>query len=172
MAYGCWLTAAGFLPMHTIRLRGPWQLEPVFRYVRREDGSFERQNGDLPAARLQMPADWAEALGADFLGRVRYVRTFNSPPGLRSSARVWLVVEPPRSYARVTMVDETLGTVAAEGPAQRFDITHRLSSHNRLEIFVDHPEPAVVESGVAAGVDAVLGVGGLVGEVRLEIEEG
>ena len=126
--------------MHTIRLRGPWQLEPVFRYVRRADGGFERQESGLPAAtRMQMPADWGAALGADFLGRVRYVRTFNAPPGLQPDERVWLVVEPQRSLARVVMVEETLGEVAAEGPPQRFDITHRLSPHNRLEIFVDHP---------------------------------
>lgn len=156
--------------MHTIRLRGPWQLEPVFRYVRREDGGFERQEHGLPGAtRMQMPADWGATLGSDFLGRVRYVRTFNAPPGLQPEERVWLVVEPQRSLARVMMVDETLGEVASNGPPQRFDITHRLSSHNRLEIFVDHPALVDLEkSGIGGGE---LGSGGLVGEVRLEIEE-
>jgi len=157
--------------MHTIRLRGPWQLEPVFRYVRRADGRFERHENGLPAAaRMQMPADWGAALGGDFLGRVRYVRTFNAPPGLQPEERVWLVVEPQRSLARVVMVDETLGEVRADGPAQRFDITHRLSSHNRLEIFVDHP--ALVDlDGDGEGGGGEWEPGGLVGEVRLEIEE-
>lgn len=155
--------------MHTIRLRGPWQLEPVFRYVRRADRGFARQESELPAAtRMQVPADWGAALGSDFLGRVRYVRTFNAPPGLQPDERVWLVVEPQRSLARVVMVDEMLGEVQAEGPLQRFDITHRLSSHNRLEIFVDHPAPLDLD-GVGEGGD--LEPGGLVGEVRLEIEE-
>jgi hypothetical protein len=157
--------------MHTIRLRGPWKLEPVFRYVPRADGGYDRlADGLPPAARMQVPADWSAAWGGDFLGRVRYVRTFNSPPGLQPDERVWLVVEPQRSEARVVMLEDTLGVVAAEGPPQRFDITHRLSPHNRLEIFVDHPAIVSGWSGVQGG--ATLPPGGLVGEVRLEIEEG
>ncbi len=107
------------LPMHTIRLRGPWQLEPVFRYVLRTDGGFERSEESLPAAtKQQMPGDWSAALGGDFLGRVRYVRPFNAPPGLMPDERVWLVVEPQRSQARVMMSEETLGDVSADGPPQ------------------------------------------------------
>lgn len=156
--------------MHTIRLRGPWQLEPVFRYVRLSDGGFDRVTDDLPAAaRMHVPADWSAALGGDFLGRVRYVRTFHAPPGLVFDERVWLVVEPQRSVARVVLVEETLGIVAVGGPAGRFDITHRLLPTNRLEIFVDHP---AMEDGRIVGSDAELSLaGGLVGEVRLEIEE-
>jgi hypothetical protein len=119
---------------------------------------------------MQVPADWSAAWGGDFLGRVRYVRTFNSPPGLQPDERVWLVVEPQRSEARVVMLEDTLGVVAAEGPPQRFDITHRLSPHNRLEIFVDHPAIVSGWSDVQGG--ATLPPGGLIGEVRLEIEEG
>ncbi len=157
--------------MHTIRLRGPWQLEPVFRYVPREDGGYERLADGLPAAaRMHVPADWSGAFGGDFLGRVRYVRTFNSPPGLQPDERVWLVVEPQRSEASVMMSEESLGVVKADGPPLRFDITHLLSPQNRLEVFVDHPviaEGRTTESGAAS-----LPPGGLVGEVRLEIEEG
>lgn len=156
--------------MHTIRLRGPWQLEPVFRYVRRDDGGFERRDDGLPPpARMQMPADWREAFGGDFLGRVRYRRTFHAPPGLQFDERVWLVVEPQRSTARVLLLEETLGVVRAEGPLGRFDITHRLLPTNRLEILVDHP---ALDEGSIVGSDAELSItGGLVGEVRLEIEE-
>ena len=156
--------------MHTIRLRGPWQLEPVFRYVRRADGELARSDHSLPsAAKQQMPADWSAVLGDDYLGRVRYVRPFNAPPGLVPEERVWLVVEPQRSEARVMLSEETLGVVTAEGPAARFNITHLLSAHNRLEIFVDHP---LVVEGHAMTDDAESPApGGLVGEVRLEIEE-
>jgi hypothetical protein len=105
--------------------------------------------------------------GENFWGRVRYVRTFHAPPGLQFDERVWLVVEPQRTIARVVLVEETLGVVEARGPAQRFDITHRLSPDNRLEIFVDHP---AVEDDTTLD-SATLAPGGLVGEVRLEIEE-
>jgi len=156
--------------MHTIRLRGPWQLEPVVRYVPRADGRYDRHDHDLPkAAKMKMPADWGAVFGNDFLGRVRYVRTFHTPPGLVPEERVWLVVEPQRSAARVVMLEETLGVVAADSPPQRFDVTHRLSPRNRLEIFVDHP--ALNEGRSIAGDPASLPPGGLVGEVRLEIEE-
>ncbi|MGD9632063.1 MAG: hypothetical protein AB7G28_25060 [Pirellulales bacterium] len=156
--------------MHTIRLRGPWQLEPVFRYVRRHDGGFERVERDLPAAtRMHVPGDWNTALGNDFLGRVRYVRTFHAPPGLQFDERVWLVVEPQRSLARVVLVEESLGVVTAAGPDGRFDITHRLSPTNKLEIFVDHP--AIEEDCTTSGTVELSLPGGLVGEVRLEILE-
>ena len=155
--------------MHTIRLRGPWQLEPVYRYVPRTGGGYEQVEDGLPAsAKLQMPADWSAVCGADFLGRVRFVRPFNSPPGLQPDERVWLVVEPQRSQARVMMSEELLGTVGPDGAAGRFDITHLLSPHNRLEIFVDHP---VVDGEQHAGTGNDRLPGGLVGEVRLEIEE-
>lgn len=153
--------------MHTIRLRGPWQLKPVFRYVRRGDGGFERREDGLPAAtKMHIPADWSAAFGQDFWGRVRYLRTFHAPPGLQYDERVWLVVEPQRSEARVVLVEDTLGIVSAGGPTQRFDITHRLSPTNTLEIFVEHPpsESEAVESESQLP-------GGLIGEVRLEIEE-
>lgn len=156
--------------MHTIRLRGPWQLEPVFRYVQRADGGVERSTESLPSAtRMHVPADWSAALGDGFLGRVRYVRTFHAPPGLQFDERVWLVIEPQRSLARIVMLDETLGVVAADGSPRQFDITHRLSPENRLEIFVDHP--ATTDGEPIASLPASLPAGGLVGEVRLEIEE-
>jgi len=157
--------------MHTIRLRGPWQLEPVFRYVLRADGGYDRHADGLPeAARMKVPADWGAVLGNDFLGRVRYVRTFHAPPGLQFDERVWLVVEPQRSEARVVLLEDTLGVVRADGPPQRFDVTHLLGPRNRLEVFVDHP--GLVEGRSTVGDPASLPPGGLIGEVRLEIDEG
>ena len=154
--------------MHTIRLRGPWQLEPVSRYVPCGDGRHERRDDDLPpATKMIMPADWSDAFGPEFCGRVRYVRVFHAPPGLVPEERVWLVVEPQRSHARVMMAEEALGTVAADGPPGRWDITHRLGETNRLEIFVDHP--ALDDAQLASSDPST--PGGLVGEVRLEIDE-
>src|SRR3990172_10837531 len=98
--------------MHTIRLRGPWQLEAVQRFVRRADGEFDRGTGALPAqTKATMPADWCESMGPDFLGVVRYRRTFQKPTGLDSGEQVWLLVEPPRSCGRVCLNAETLGCV-------------------------------------------------------------
>jgi hypothetical protein len=148
--------------MHTIRLRGPWQLEPILRFVPQAGGNYRWVQDGLPAeARETMPADWSASLGADFLGRVRYHRVFQKPTGLKSGERVFLVVEPPCSHGTVGLGGVELGAVEQAGAPGRFDITQRLEDHNRLEIIVEHPTPGRDPSRT----------GGLVGEVRLEIEE-
>lgn len=156
--------------MHTIRLRGPWNVEPVARFVLQADGTYRPENEHLPPlTKMTMPADWSAAFGADFLGRVRYHRVFQSPTGLENGERVFLVVEPQRSAARVTLKRDLLGFVDPGEPAGRFDVTDRLEDHNQLEIFVDHPALDSMHSTV--GDPTALPPGGLVGEVRLEIEE-
>jgi hypothetical protein len=156
--------------MHTIRLRGPWQLEPLERYVGRGDGRYDGSIERLPVeARATMPADWSDALGREFLGRVRYHRVFQKPTGLDAGERVWLVVEPPRSRGVVQLNGKPLGEVLWGGPPGRFDITALLEDHNRLEITVEHP--SLDADANAYDDDDTNSPGGLVGEVRLEIEE-
>jgi hypothetical protein len=156
--------------MHTIRLRGPWQLKPLERYVARGDGRFERVAEGLPSSsRMTMPADWSIAFGGEFRGRVRYHRAFQSPTGLESGERVWLVVDPPRSRGGVKLNDKPLGGVAWGGDAARFDITELLEDHNRLEIVVEHP--ALDGDSLPNDHSHINQPGGLIGEVRLEIEE-
>lgn len=166
--------------MHTIRLRGPWQVEPVCRFVRKVDGALDESTDDLPpAARVTMPADWAATCGEDFWGRVGYLRTFQKPTGLESGERVFLVVEPPRSrgcvlLSRTSAVNAwsdgiLLGEVECGDAPGRFEITELLDEHNRLEIVVDHP---ALDAASRANDDGGTCLpGGLVGEVRLEIEE-
>jgi hypothetical protein len=156
--------------IHVIRLRGPWQLEPIEQYLRRDDGRFQRTNSGLPhSGRSTMPADWSGLLGRDFFGRVRYHRIFQMPTGLESGAPVWLVVEPPRSRGVVALGGRLLGEAVWGGPPARFKITERLEEHNRLEIIVEHP---ALDAAVPGDDDDFQSrPGGLVGEVRLEIEE-
>jgi hypothetical protein len=157
-------------PIYTIRLRGPWQLEPVERYIQRRDGRWDRSADDLPAAtRDKMPAEWSAVLGGDFRGRVRYRRTFQMPTGLDEGQRVWLAVEPPRSCGTVTLGGVMLGTVRAGDPPARYDITDRLRETNHLEIVVEHPP--LDDAAFSNDDDTTRLPGGLVGEVRLEIEE-
>src|SRR5690242_4833028 len=112
--------------MHTIRLRGPWTVEPLKRFVLQPDGSSKPTDDDLPpATRATMPADWSALFGAHFLGRVRYRRTFQKPTGLGSGERVFLVVEGPRSRGTVELSGKPLGDVAA-GAMLRVDITEQL----------------------------------------------
>ena len=156
--------------MHIIRLRGPWQVEAVARFVPLPDGSYRPDHDNLPvAARMTMPADWSAVCGADFLGRVRYRRAFNKPTGLESGERVFLVVERPRSWGRGELNGKPLGDVARGESMGRFDVTAILEPHNQLEILVEHP---ALDGAFPAQDDGDLDApGGLVGEVWLEIEE-
>jgi hypothetical protein len=156
--------------MHFIRLRGPWQLEPVARFVLQSDGGYVAVTDDLPlAATMTMPADWSAAFGGEFLGRVRYHRNFNTPTGLDEGQRVFLVVDSPRSRGVVALQDKRLGEVAWGGPPGRFEITGLLKIHNRLEIVLDHPPLDAANSAIDDG--STRPPGGMVGEVWLEIEE-
>lgn len=116
-----------------------------------------------------MPADWSQILGGDFLGRVVYRRTFQKPTGLESGERVFLVVEPTRSWGVVELNRKRLGEVFSGPGGGRFEITEVLEDHNRLEIVVEHPALDGAGSGNDDGQTSL--PGGLVGEVRLEIEE-
>src|SRR5689334_3523817 len=110
--------------MHIIRLRGPWLVGAIARFVPQADGTYLPVDDGLPAAaQATMPADWSAILGGDFLGRVRYLRTFNKPTGLESGERVYLVVESARSSACVTWKRELLGFVRPGESAARFEIT-------------------------------------------------
>jgi hypothetical protein len=154
--------------MHTIRLRGPWEFEALKRFVPQQDGTYRPDDRALPApARATMPADWSEPFGRDFLGRVRYRRIFQKPTGLDSGERVFLVVEPPLSQGVVGLNHTPLGDV--KDSTGRFDITQLLDDHNHLEIVVSHP--ALDAAGMADDDSSIQLAGGLVGEVRLEIEE-
>ena len=156
--------------MHTIRLRGPWQLEPLERYVQCNDGRFQSDTVGLPAnERWTMPADWSETMGPGFLGVVRHRRTFQRPSNLGPGAKVWLVIEPPRSYGLVRLGGRPLGEVEFGGSPARFEITAHLADRNTLEIDVAHP--ALDDDWIPPDDGSIHIPGGLIGEVRLEIEE-
>ena len=132
--------------MHTIRLRGPWQVEPLERYVLQPDGGYERSTSELPAAaQMTMPADWAAVLGPRFLGARALSRNFQKPTGLESGERVWLVVEAPRSRGIVRAKPQALGCVRFGGQPGGLILRNLLEDHNRLEIVVEHP--AIDDSG-------------------------
>jgi hypothetical protein len=145
-------------------------LEPIERYVQHADGRFERSAGGLPlSGRSTMPADWSDLFGRDFFGRVAYCRTFQKLTGLESGERAFLVVEPPRSRGVISLSGKPLGEVVWGGSSARFDVTDLLGDHNRLEVVVEHP--VLDGAALADDDDFSQSPGGLVGEVRLEIEE-
>src|SRR5438128_996759 len=75
---------------HHIRLRGPWECEPLIRAVRRPDGAVQTLSGPVPPARrVRMPCHWLTGDLADFTGRVRFRRRFGYPGQIDAHARVW-----------------------------------------------------------------------------------
>jgi hypothetical protein len=165
---------------HTIRLRGPWEYQPLARYVPLASGALGPTNNDLPpGGAMELPADWGEALSPEFQGEVRFVRRFNRPTGLDTASRVWLVIEDVDFHASVVLNGRDLGGVLASGAQNtadlprcpvRFDITPDLALQNVLSITVKCPQLGPMGAPLPRP-GRTARPGGLIGLVRLEIEQ-
>jgi beta-galactosidase/beta-glucuronidase len=157
---------------HIIRLRAPWTLQAVVRSVPVNLAEFEEQTADLPpAAKTEVPGDWTELLGADFFGRVRYTRPFNTPTNLDSDERVWLVCEGVDGAAEFSLNGTSIFTLAAPDLPAECDVTGLLRPHNLLAVEVSLFPPGHARHVPRVAVRAGRG-GGITGEVRLEIRRG
>jgi len=158
------------LPPHVIRLRGPWVYQPLERQVLAGDGSVVAVAGGLPeAGRITLPDDWGKTLGGDFRGRVRYVRRFGRPSNLDRAQRVWLVCDGVDLRATCELNARALGPIEGYRRAVRFDITSELAERNELTVDVELP-PLDYQSEQGLRPDRAGLPGGIIGEVRLEIE--
>jgi hypothetical protein len=129
---------------HRIRLRGPWECEPL-----------ERQplGAALPARlRMALPCRWADGGLKDFTGRVRFRRRFGYPGQIDAYERVWLTLAGVSDRAEVRLNGAVLGLCAGEGLFE-FEITPLLQPRN--ELIVD--------------VEGTAEHGGLCGETALEV---
>lgn len=139
--------------MHTIKLRGPWQIE-----------ALESLRGELPPpTETTVPGDWGAGLGADFRGRARYSRRFGLPTNLAPEERVSLGVGPVDFLATIHLNGELIGRQSWDDGDHRYDITSMLKPRNELQIVVELPDDAPRPGRENQP-------GGLIGEVRLEIE--
>ncbi len=126
---------------HRIRLRGPWQCTPLTRV-----------GGETPPEplRIRMPSLWDGVLD-DFRGRVRFERRFGYPGRIDEHERVWLTFAEVVGVAAVELNGHKLG--AGESGAFEYEVTPLLEPRNGLQV----------------DVESVDRVGGLSGEVALEI---
>ena len=157
------------MPPHVIHLRGPWEYKPLARVIVAADGARQESAADLPpAGRVQLPADWGLTLGADFRGRVRYLRRFGLPTNLESSDRVSLVIEGVDYFGSATLNGTRLGELLGYSAAAQFDVGRLLAPRNLLTLDVELPAYAVgADAPQRPGRESL--PGGPIGEVRLEI---
>jgi hypothetical protein len=134
---------------HRIRLRGPWECEPLARTSGNEPLP--------PPCRMNMPCMWKDGGLKNFAGRVRFRRRFGLPLHIDSHERVWLTVDGLWDRADIWLNGLFLGNY--EGPRdslwtrREFEVTALLRPRNEL----------IVE------VEGTADHGGLWGEVALEI---
>jgi hypothetical protein len=126
---------------HRIRLRGPWECEPL--------------TGEPlpPPCRVTMPCRWRESGLGEYAGRVRCRRRFGLPRQIDPHERIWLTFAGIEGVADFSLNRQLLGQ-AVRGPYPlEYEITALLQPRNELIVEVAAPD----------------GDGGLWGEVALEI---
>jgi hypothetical protein len=140
---------------HRIRLRGPWECEPLARFVFEDDGQKQEITTSLPAPRkMTMPCRWSEGGLSDFSGRVRFRRHFGYPGRIDDNERVWLTLAGVEKKAEIWLNDQFIGRHVDDGLSE-FDVTKLLAVRNNLRVDVESESPT----------------GGLWGEVALEIRK-
>jgi beta-galactosidase/beta-glucuronidase len=138
---------------HRIRLRGPWECEPLARVVIAGNDRKETVTTDLPAPRkMTMPCRWSEGGLPNFAGRVRFRRHFGYPGRIDENEQVWLTFAGIEGVAEIWLNGQFLGRREESQQPFEFEITRLLQSRNELRVEVEGAE-----------------TGGLSGEVALEI---
>ena len=125
---------------HRIRLRGPWECEPLARAVKQHDGRLEMATESLPPpCRINMPCRWAETGLADFAGRVRFRRRFGMPRHLDTHEVVWLTFAGVEGSAVVTLNGHFLGRHEQAAEPFEYDVTGLLREGNELLVDIEAP---------------------------------
>lgn len=122
---------------HRIRLRGPWECEPVFRYAPSAAG-IKQSTEQLPGPlRMTMPCLWNEGGLQDFAGKVRFRRRFGYPGRIDEGERVWLHFAAVIGNVVVSLNGEMLGKFGTENCPEEYDVTSLLQPRNELVVEVE-----------------------------------
>jgi hypothetical protein len=139
---------------HRIRLRGPWDCQPLVRVTVTRKGEVATKYGPLPPpCRMTLPCRWRDGGLGDFAGHVRFCRRFGYPGRIDSWERVWLTFAGVDEAAEVWLNGQLLGRCEGADSPFEFEVTELLRARNEL----------------VAVVEAPAGNGGLWGEVALEV---
>jgi len=129
---------------HRIRLRGPWEYQPLARCVG-DDRPLP------PPGRMTLPAHWSAGGLFDFAGTVQFRRRFGYPGRIDAHERVFLTFAGHRGLATAYLNGFLLADPLPSEPCE-FEVLHHLQARNELRIDLQGDATA-----------------GLTGEVALEI---
>jgi hypothetical protein len=125
---------------HVIRLRGPWEVEPVAPPAGPSSKLIETQSVPAqPTTRMTMPGGWNEGPLGVFAGCVRCRRRFGYPGRIDDHERVWLTFAGVTGKAAASLNGRLLGRRDETGPALEYDVTDILKDRNELALEVDVP---------------------------------
>lgn len=128
---------------HRIRLRGPWECEPL------------QALGDLllpGPRRMNLPCRWAEAGLVDFAGLVRFRRRFGYPGRIDDCERVWLTFAAIEGSAAVWLNGIELDRPVPNAIGFEYCITSLLQPRNELVVEVNGPVTGGIWGAVALEV--------------------
>lgn len=145
--------------LHNIRLHGPWQANVV--RTDEWDSSFDLDSTPKHK-KVQVPSDWNDWLGALFCGVVRYDRSFGLPTNLSEHQEIWLVIEQVNLRAVIWLNEQRLGEHEFGSDPFRVPVRSLMQARNRLRLEIEFPSSENLGEAI---------VGGILGEVRLEIEQ-
>lgn len=165
---------------HSIRLRGPWQCQPLASAEIAADGSVIWTDTEVPPPGvIELPGDWSAALGAHFRGLARLTRRFGLPTGLSRSSRVWLTMDEVAGTAAVALNAHPLGSTADGDDSLRLHESLANLPQRFASVLQSTPHPCPARWDVSSllqprnelTIDLLaLGVG-RIGLVTLEIED-
>ncbi len=117
------------LNQHSIRLRGPWDVEWL-------SGNRGGPSASTPDVRqVKLPADWRQLFG-ERSGLARFRRRFQRPTGLEAHTRVLIVVERVGGEVTLTLGQTPIPVLDFDEDSQRlrFDVTGHLQPTNVLTL--------------------------------------
>jgi hypothetical protein len=131
---------------HRIRLRGPWEYEPLAFKPDRPGEALP------PDGRMTLPCLWAAGGLPGFAGRVLFRRRFGYPGRIDAVERVWLTFGGLEGTAQIQLNGQELPPPKGPGRPFEYEVTGLLQARNELVVEIEGAE-----------------TGGLWGEVALEV---
>ncbi len=138
---------------HCMRLRGPWECEPLARFAGGAKEPLIESDHLPPPRQMMLPCRWSQGGLVDFAGRVRFVRHFGYPTRIDPHERLWLTFAGVEGVAEVWLNGHYLGRHDRAGEAFDYEVTNLLRPRNELKVEVESRSPD----------------GGMWGEVALEV---